>query len=239
MRAKAEGRQSSGLDPSTAALFRDGFQVSPLGEIPVGWHVGRVSDLMRLSRDALLPDSRPDELFDHYSIPAFDEGRVPRIEAGQDIKSSKLTVPPLSVLLSKLNPHIPRVWLPSITGDRTAVCSTEFLVLNPIEGETTREYLFGLLTSKGFQETFASLVTGTTGSHQRVRPESFLAMQVPVAPKSVIRHYTELSAPLHSQVSTNLAESSTLAAIRDALLPKLLSGQIRVKEAEWVVAEVV
>lgn len=76
------------------------------------------------------------------------------------------------------------------------------------------------------------MVTGTTGSHQRVRPESLLTMNVIIPPAPIVHRYTELVGPMDERVSLNLAESHTLAATRDALLPKLLSGEIRVKDAE-------
>jgi type I restriction enzyme S subunit len=81
----AEGRPSTssghailGLPKHLADLFPDAFEDSELGEIPAGWRVGKVGDLATLSRDSLNPVEFPDEMFDHFSIPAFDEGRSPK-----------------------------------------------------------------------------------------------------------------------------------------------------------------
>lgn len=71
-----------------------------------------MADVAAFSRGSLNPAESPDEIFDHYSIPAFDDGGRPRPEAGASIRSAKFRVPEGAVLLSKLNPRIPRVWLP-------------------------------------------------------------------------------------------------------------------------------
>jgi type I restriction enzyme S subunit len=232
VRPKAEGRDT-GLPMPLADLFPDRFEDSELGEIPAGWRVGNVEDLAKLSRESLNPGNFPNEIFDHYSIPAFDEGRSPKAELGEAIKSNKLQVTKESVLLSKLNPRIRRVWLPDLCSSRRPVCSTEFLVALPKPG-ISREFLFSIFSGSAFINQFATLVTGTSGSHQRVKPESRLAMS-PVLPLGpVIESFTAAMRPLLEHVSRNIEQSRTLAALRDTLLPKLLSGEIRVNDTEKV-----
>jgi type I restriction enzyme S subunit len=233
VRAKMEGRQPAGMDAETAALFPDSFEDSPLGKIPKGWIIGQVHELADLSREALNPGDYPNEAFDHYSIPAFDETHQPKVELGEQIKSNKFVVLADSVLLSKLNPRIPRIWLPVVSHSRRSVCSTEFLVALP-KVECTREYLYSLFSSDSFLEAFSAMVTGTSGSHQRVKPEYLIQMEVVIPSRPALTHFSEIVRPLHKQVATNLDQSRTLAAIRDALLPKLLSGEVRVDDLEWV-----
>lgn len=235
VRAKAEGRQPMGMDAGTAALFPSSFQESSMGELPDRWLVVKAGSLFTISRESISPDRMPDEVFDHYSIPAYDEGQIPKVEAGAAIKSNKFIVPEGAVLLSKLNPHIPRVWLPDASRERRSICSTEFLVTCTTRSASV-EYLYDLFNSSAFQEVFCTLVTGTSGSHQRVLPDHALLMDVVRPSEQVIEAYTNLVQPLHTRVNRNLQESLTLAAIRDALLPRLLSGEIRVKDAEQVVS---
>jgi len=219
--------------------FRDqGMEDSPLGEIPRGWRMGTVSNIAVLRRQSITPSDFPDEFFDHYSIPAFDEGRMPKVEEGEQIKSNKFEVPNKAVLISKLNPRFPRVWLPSIGSSRRSVSSTEFLVALPKENYTP-EYIYSLFGSASFFEMFSTLVTGTSSSHQRVRPEDLLTMDTIISSKEATISFTDAVRPLHERVKRNLYEASTLVAIRDALLPKLLSGDIRVKDAEKFVEEAV
>lgn len=110
--SKVEGRQPFGMNAEYAALFPDSLQDSQIKQIPKGWQVGKIGELASLSRETVNPGDYPDEAFDHYSIPAFDEGRKPKEEKGAEIKSNKFAVPQDAVLLSKLNPRIPRIWLP-------------------------------------------------------------------------------------------------------------------------------
>jgi type I restriction enzyme S subunit len=196
---------------------------------------GKVGDIVMLSRETINPREFPQETFDHYSIPAFDEEHLPKAETGEQIQSNKFIVPMGSVLLSKLNPRIPRVWLPNVSQTRRSFCSTEFLVAIPKPG-ISREYVYGLFKPPSFLDLFATLITGTSGSHQRVKPEYLLAMDVDVPAKERIARYTGLVKPLHDRVALNLEESRTFAALRDALLPKLISGELRVKNPERIVA---
>lgn len=229
--AKAAGRQPAHLRPALAALFPAHWQYSPLGEIPHGWRAGKVEELASLTRGGISPGAFPLETFDHYSIPAFDDGRFPRQELGGTIKSNKFPVPPGCVMVSKLNPDTPRIWLPDVTGERRAVCSTEFLV-STLKPPTTREFLFSLFSSEAFTSSFATLVTGTSGSHQRVKPDNLLTTDIVIPDASLISAFTKLAQPWLAQVTHNIRESRTLAALRDTLLPKLLSGELRVKSAE-------
>lgn len=238
VRAKAEGRQPIGMDAETAALFPDSFEDSELGEIPKGWRPGKIEDIVSLAKTSIKPASMPTETFEHFSIPAFDEGRVPKKESGCSIKSNKYSVPTNAVLISKLNPRIQRVWLPSVSESHKSICSTEFLVSVPLDG-VSREFVYSLYTSHAFQQSFAALVTGTSGSHQRVKPEFLLDMDIVVPSKESMKCFGEQSKPLLDRVAVNIAESQTLAQLRDALLPKLLSGDIRVKDADHSVRRVV
>jgi type I restriction enzyme S subunit len=234
VRAKAEGREPV-LPPEIAALFPDSFQDSELGEIPRGWSIEPVASIAELSRTAINPATCADEVFHHYSIPAFDAGRLPAVELGIAIKSNKLFVPKDSVLVSRLNPRMPRVWWTEVNGAHRSICSTEFAVMNT--RTLPREWLYCLLSSAQFCEELSTMVTGTSGSHQRVKPESLLAMQILAPPQSVATSFSSIAAPLLSRGTHCLNESKTLGATRDALLPKLISGEIRVSDAERLVEQ--
>jgi type I restriction enzyme S subunit len=225
-RNKEEGGRTK---DEISALFPDSFQESPLGLIPKGWAVGRVAHVSDFSRSSINPGNFPDETFDHYSLPAFDEGRTPKAELGSAIMSNKLVVTRNSVLLSKLNPHIPRIWLPDLHATRRSVCSTEFIVASMRPGYS-REFLFSLFTSAAFASTYGTLVTGTTGSHQRIRPESVLEIKTVIPPPKMVEAFTTIAKPMFDQINRNIDQSHTLATLRDTLLPKLLSGELSVAD---------
>lgn len=126
---------------------------------------------------------------------------------------------------SKLNPHIPRIWLPDLHTTRRSVCSTEFIVASTRSG-FSREFLFSLFTSAAFASTYGTLVTGTTGSHQRIRPESVLEMKTVIPSPKLVEAFTTVAKPMFDQINRNIDQSRTLATLRDTLLPKLLSGEL-------------
>ncbi len=226
VRAKAAGRDPA-LPKPIAALFPDSFEDSELGKIPGGWEISSLEGLVKLGRESINPGSFKKEIFNHYSIPAFDDGKVPKKEKGKSIKSNKYLVSAQAVLLSKLNPRFPRIWLPDIKADYRSICSTEFLVALPTAA-ISREFIYCLFSSQTFLKEFETLTTGTSGSHQRVKPASMLAMKFVRAPQKVVVAFSQIVCPKFSQVALLQSESRTLAALRDTLLPKLISGELRV-----------
>jgi type I restriction enzyme S subunit len=225
--AKARGETPAGMDAATAALFPDVFVESELGPIPAGWEVVKMKALVSLDHNRLTPQDYAEETFDYFSIPAYKEDGMPELEVGAEIRSSKYLVPEGCVLLSRLNPRFPRVWLPFLEGNYRATCSTEFLVVMPKAG-MIREYLYTLFNMDNFRHRFENLVTGTSGSHQRVKQRSFLNMRVVKPPTSVVDAFTDLARPIYEKIAQNQFESQTLAELRDTLLPKLISGELRV-----------
>jgi len=232
VRAKSEGRDP-GLPPHLADLFPDSFEDSELGEIPKGWRIGRFGDVVAQLRDQTNPPLSPDALFHHFSIPAFDEGQSPRPEYGESIKSLKLRVPTGVILLSKLNPAIERVWMVDVGPDERAVCSTEFLVLRALS-PFTRTYAYCLARSPLFRQQIEGLVTGTSKSHQRVQVDSILNLAVVVTSPPIVAAFARSADAMLARTLDCRRESRTLAVLRDALLPKLISGSLRVKDAERI-----
>jgi type I restriction enzyme S subunit len=182
-------------------------------------------------RDQENPLSFPDALFHHFSIPAFDEGQSPRPECGGSIKSLKSRVPAGVILLSKLNPEIERVWLVDVRPGDRAVCSTEFLVLRP-RPPFTRAYAYCLARSPLFRQQIEGLVTGTSKSHQRAQLDSILNLAILVPPPPIVATFDEFAESLLLRTLECRRESRTLAVLRDTLLPKLISGELPVNDAE-------
>ncbi len=229
VRAKQRGEALPGLAPELAALFPDRLVETEMGVAPEGWESQQLRDVLDLRRDSLQPGDYPSENFIYYSIPAFDAG-YPEVEVGGNIKSGKYEVHSGSVLLSKLNPRIPRIWLPTDSLSHKAICSTEFFVCVPSSGVTV-QFLYSLFSSPSFLTEFERLVSGTSGSHQRVNHQTFVNMRTQIPPAVLVQHYTEFAAPMFDKISANLQESRSLAELRDTLLPKLMSGAVRVPDA--------
>jgi type I restriction enzyme S subunit len=235
VRAKAEGRDT-GLPKQIADLFPARLIDSELGEIPEGWEVDSLESTAELIRARANPFETPDRVFSHYSIPAFDNGQLPLAEVGINIKSMKFCVAIGTVLFSKLNPTIERVWLVDPQPEESAICSTEFLVLRP-KAHFGRCFLYCLLRSSNFREAVNSLVTGTSNSHQRARADGILEMLIAFPPPGLAGRFEDLARPVLARTLANRRQSQMLTKIRDALLPKLISGELRVRNAERIVAE--
>ncbi len=236
VKAKAEGRLPEGMDDVTAALFPSEFEESALGLIPKGWRVGMLGDIARLHKGSINPLHHQNTVFEHYSLPSFDNGQSPVMEAGIEIKSNKTSVPKNAVLLSKLNPHIPRVWLPSKIGDN-AVCSTEFLVFVPADG-ASKEQVYCTFIAGSFQSSLLQLVTGTSNSHQRVKPDTVSALPMVIPSSDIQKVFEAVAKPLFARVGHNRQKAQTLTTLRDTLLPRLISGQLRLNQAQEIMDEV-
>ena len=203
---------------------RTQFVTTPLGDIPQGW-AGRFGDLATIERDGINPFEFPEEEFEHFSLPAFDNGRQPAIELGATILSGKYCIDDSTVLLSKLNPRIPRIWLPVPSGQRRALTSTEFIGLKPRTG-MTREFIYAKCCSDEFAGQFGSLAIGTSTSHQRVKPENLLAMPSTVPDRKTIARFSKLVSPMLTVCQQLRSQIQNLRRTRDLLLPRLLSGQV-------------
>jgi type I restriction enzyme S subunit len=236
VRAKAEGRPT-GLPAEISDLFPDSFEDSELGEIPSGWNVGEIDQILNLQKDSLDPASAPDEAFDHYSIPAFDAGKYPAKELGSSIKSQKFLVGDGDLLVSKLNPSTPRVWIPFTSSGRRAICSTEFLVCRT-SSVVGRAYTYCLASSDAIVEAMTGLAGGTSNSHQRIRPGDFLALPCCIGTEMVRSAFLDVVEPLLGKSLALRTESRSLSTTRDALLPKLISGEIRIPDAKKILEEV-
>ncbi|XSG84237.1 MAG: hypothetical protein ACPW60_10910 [Methylohalobius sp. ZOD2] len=91
-----------------------------------------LSECLEIEKNAIDPRHHPDEIFYYYTLPNFDDGKIVEIAKGSSIESNKFIVNRGSVLISKLNPRIKRVWMVVNDGNLRSIASTEFLggVLN-------------------------------------------------------------------------------------------------------------
>ena len=204
---------------------------SALGPIPEGWSIGSLGDLAALDRVNIQPRDSPGELFDHYSIPAFDDGARPVVEPGGAIKSGKYLLSTAAVLVSKLNPRIDRVWFAEPGTEQRSVTSTEFLILRPNE-RSHLEHLYLLARDPKFREQLTALSGGTSGSHQRAKPADFLKLPVAVAPAAVLDILAKATSDQLRLARQLARQGNKLAGLRDLLLPKLVTGQIDVSHLD-------
>ncbi len=179
------------------------------------WREVTLGDVVRLHTEQLTPAHRAGTLFRHFSIPAFDQSHTPANELGGDIGSNKFTVPTDSILVSRLNPRIPRVWEPTIEEDDVAIASTEFLVLLP--RAIDRRFLKFLCLGPKMRSQLEGMATGTSGSHQRVRREDVLNIRIPLPPLPEQRAIAHILGTLDDKIELNRRMNETLEEMARAL----------------------
>lgn len=194
-----------------------------------------LSEMCSLSKSTWKPDASSNQTVHLFSLPAFDGGAVPEQAAVSSIKSNKTLMNRPGILVSRLNPRISRMWWVETDATPVSVCSPEFAYL-------TAGDMHGLactwlaVRSPGFRGEIVDRVTGTSGSHQRVRPADLMTIGVPDY-RSLAEHTQITVLTLLHLISARRQQSVTLAELRDALLPELMSGRMRADEAGRLVSE--
>jgi type I restriction enzyme, S subunit len=138
-----------------------------------------LSELMASKVGSVDPAKFPDEVFDLYSIPAFDRG-TPEVAVGVSIGSSKQIVKPGDVLLSKIVPHIRRSWVVGTEQGRRLIASGEWIVFR--SERIDQAYLRHVLVGDPFHSQFMQTVSGVGGSLLRARPVHVAKITVPLPP---------------------------------------------------------
>ncbi len=142
-----------------------------------------VSRFMKEGVKTVDPRTAPDEIFELWSIPAFDAGS-PELVRGSEIGSQKKVVSPGDVLLSRIIPHIRRGWVVRENSDgRRQIASTEWIVFS--SAEVVPGFLRQLLVSDFFHVSFMQTITGVGGSLSRANPGAVGEIQIPLPPLEV------------------------------------------------------
>ena len=219
-------RINANLELQAQALYKQWFVDNRSDD----WKEIKLSDILEIHKKTITPSQTPNTIFEHYSLPAFDDGRNPTYESGDKIKSSKFVIEDDMFLFSKLNPRIKRLWLPCIQTEN-AICSTEFVAYKP-KDISMLAFCYSVVDSVEFYDFVLSLTNGSTGSHQRFHPIDTLEYSLKVPHMEVIKEFNAIVSHMYEQISKNIIENRNLATLRDTLLPKLMSGELKISEYE-------
>jgi type I restriction enzyme S subunit len=220
------------LEQIAQVIFRSWFvDFEPFGgEMPGDWREVPLGEVVEMSTRALNPQSCPDTILEHYSIPAFDETRLPVFEAASEIKSNKYIVDKDCFLISKLNPTTKRIWRPYCISQH-AVCSTEFMVYRA-KNRDHKDFYYSVIDSPAFTDFLLAHITGSTGSRQRAIPSETLSFSVIVPPDDIIEDFCDKVTAVYAHFEQNHLENRRLRQMRDALLPRLISGELSVCDVD-------
>ncbi|WP_172198073.1 restriction endonuclease subunit S [Saccharibacillus qingshengii] len=192
--------------------------------------------IVKISTKSISPEKEPSRDFRHFSIPAFDKNRAPALQKGGTIQSNKYLLQAPSILLSKLNPRINRVW--RYDHDMTSVasiCSTEFIVYEPIKENISLDFYSYCFQSQGFQEELLNLQSGSTGSRMRVTPKDTLNIEVPLPTINEQQKIAEILSSVDEAIEKTEAIIKQTETVKKGLMKELLTkgiGHTEFKQTE-------
>lgn len=233
--AKARGEQPVGMDAATATLFPDSFDETELGLVPSGW------------RFAMLPDSidvnPPRQLRKGLLAPYLDMANMPThsaraIAVTEREFGSGMRFQNGDTLVARITPCLENgktCFVDFLKTNEVGWGSTEYIVLHPMP-PLVPTYAYYLARTEHFRAFAIANMTGTSG-RQRVPAACFRQYPIVIPSALVSKAFGQLTIQFHDLMKANDEQSSTLAELRDTLLPKLMYGELRVPEAAEVVQE--
>ena len=236
VRAKMAGRRPFGMDTTTASLFPDSFEDSPLGEIPKGWEVGTIGALGEVICGKTPPTAEPR----NYG------GDTPFITIPD--MHGRVFVTHTATTLSEAGTQTqPKKWLPALAVCVSCIATPGLSVFTSVPSHTNQQ-INAIVCRRGVSPFWCLLqvrsmrgeiVTGGAGGSAtlNLNKGNFAAMPVLIPTEKCMGAFHVSVKPVFDHILVNEFQSQSLGSIRDTLLPKLLSGQVRVKDAEKLVGK--
>ena len=244
VRAKLDGREPY-LPPDLWSIFPDRLVDSELGEIPEGWGVKKLGEVVttvkgRSYRTSQLAESDTALV----TLKSFGRGGGYQPEGLKafigDYKLEQVIDPgEIIVACTDVTQAGQVIGHPALVEPSTEygclVASLDTIIVRPIYGEISREYLYFLCGTEAFINHTSAYATGTTVLH--LSNNAIPSFQIALPTLGILRSFTEIASPLVDGRMKNQLEVDNLAAQRDALLPKLVSGEsgiARVKKKDFL-----
>jgi len=236
--AKAEGREPVGMDPETAALFPNSFEGSPLGRIPKGWEVHELGEFVEVVRGRSYRSAELDDsdvaLVTLKSIRRGGGYRHDGLKAYTGTYKPEQVVVPGEIVVSftdvtQAADVIGRPAVVEASPDHsTLVASLDLGIARPAKRGFPCSFLYRLLSTESFHEHAYAHTTGTTVLHLSKTALPSFSFLWPG--DELLCAFGQTVSPLEELQMRNTSEASRMAATRDALLPPLLSGELRLTE---------
>ena len=238
VRAKMEGRWQRGQSlPGLPAhlydIFPDRLIESELGEIPEGWNLTSLAEFSSLNPESWTKRTRPREIL-YVDLSNTKWGRVESVtkyEAADAPSRAQRVLRPLDTIVGTVRPGNGSY---ALISDDNLTASTGFAVLRPLQREYS-EFVYLAATGRENIERLSNLADG--GAYPAVRPEIVSATQVPRTGEELINEFSRQVSSMLAGIAGNERSSRPLAQLRDTLLPKLISGELRVPDAEAFLRE--
>jgi type I restriction enzyme S subunit len=214
--------------PHILDLFPDRLVDSELGEIPEGWGVATLPELIEVNPSRPLRKGQIAPYLDMANMPT--RGHAPD-EVIERPFGSGMRFTNGDTLVARITPCLENgktAFVDFLQDGQVGWGSTEYIVLRS-KPPLPEPFAYCLARSDGFREFAIQSMTGTSG-RQRVQADSLVNFRLARVPQLVAEAFGRAINPLFARSSAAARESRTLAQLRGALLPKLVSGEIRVKD---------
>ena len=229
VRAKMEGRDT-GLPESIAKLFLDRLTDSELGPIPEGWGTGTLDDIASLNPESWKANNAPEHIV-YVDLTNAKWGRIEEVETFSwktAPSRARRVLRPGDTIVGTVRPANGSY---ALIGSDGLTGSTGFAVLRP-KSSNDCATVWCAATSRLNINRLAHLADG--GAYPAVRPKAVARTPIVLADLPVRQAFSSITTPSIEGIENNRRESHTLATMRDTLLPKLVSGKLRIKEARTV-----
>jgi type I restriction enzyme S subunit len=230
VRAKTDGRDP-GLPNRISALFPDRLIDSESRCAPEGWPVVPLPELISVNPQRRLRKGEVAPYLDMGKMPT--QTHAPGTELPLRAFGSGMRFMNGDTLVARITPCLENgktAFVDFLAPGEIAWGSTEYIVLRP-KAPLPEEFAYCLARSDLFRDFAIQSMTGSSG-RQRVRADSLDHFLLAAPPAPVAEAFGQFARPLFARAAAAVRESRTLAALRDTLLPKLISGELRVKDAE-------
>ncbi len=225
VRAKAEGRDT-GLPKHIADLFPDSFEDSELGEIPKGWSLTPLPEAIEVNPTRQLCKGSLAPYLDMSNMPT--QGHSPDMVIERAFGSGMRFING-DTLVARITPCLENgktAYVDFLKNDQVGWGSTEYIVLRP-KPPLPAEFAYCLARSEEFRDFAIQSMTGSSG-RQRVPAESLSHFKMTTPSEKVAKLFGKLVQPIFAKTHAAHEESRSLASIRDTLLFKLISGELRI-----------
>ena len=229
--AKMEGRDT-GLPTDIADLFPDRLVASEIGWSPEGWSVTPMTNLMEVNPKRSLRRGEIAPYLDMANMPT--QGHVPDSIVDRPFGSGMRFVNG-DTLIARITPCLENgktAYVDFLRDQEVGWGSTEYIVLKP-QPPLPDQFAYCLARSTGFREFAVQNMSGTSG-RQRVPASALSGFLMAAPPASLGAEFGNVAGFLFERASRAVRESRALSALRDALLPKLVSEELPMKGHETV-----
>lgn len=235
VKAKMEGKLPYGMDEETAALFPDSFEDSEIGSIPLGWRSIEISKIS-LCNDGDWIELKDQGGSDYRLVQPSNIGLGSFVETGNfryitDKTFQRLNciqIEPSDVLVARMpdpkgNVGRAYLWTQDVP---KAITSVDVCIIRVDNNQVTPKYLESYLNSYDSLERSKSFMTGTT--HPRIRRKDIESFRILVPPISILEQFEKRVQAMSDLKTLVVKQNSSLSTTRDALLPRLMSGELKV-----------